>query len=236
MLIQHRWQLISGAENIADFSPSVQQINPPWQLENTFSPANESRPLSYFPFFTIMINWWLTLDVFYAVLGGWICLLSMLGCLSTITDQGQGVFDASEQIFHHSPWFPCLCQGEWRLNQNISLFPRFHRAKTRIRRGGSSKKRVGSVKCSIHTEDSTGWSILSAITLTLIDTSKQGRWLLFCTVTYLLSVTPLRLLFFNSIFFISKNQKPPSLRMNYLGEHGDCWAWEVSQSRTCYLL
>ena len=62
MLIQHRWQLISGAENIADFSPSVQQINPPWQLENTFSPANESRPLSYFPFFTIAINWWLTLD------------------------------------------------------------------------------------------------------------------------------------------------------------------------------
>ena len=135
---------------------------------------------------------------FHAVLGGWICLLSMLGCLSTITDQGQGVFDASEQIFHHSPWFPCLCQGEWRLNQNISLFPRFHRATTRIRRGGSSKKRVGSVKCSIHTEDSTGWSILSAITLTLIDTSKQGRWLLFCTVTYLLSLS---LPFFNSILF-----------------------------------
>ena len=149
MLIQHRWQLISGAENIADFSPSVQQINPRWQLENTFSPANESRPLSYFPFFTILINWWLTLDVFHAVLGGWICLLSMLGCLSTITDQGQGVFDASEQIFHHSPWFPCLCQGEWRLNQNISIFPRFHRAATRIRRGGSSKKRVGSVRSTL---------------------------------------------------------------------------------------
>ena len=149
MLIQHRWQLISGAENIADFSPSVQQINPRWQLENTFSPANESRPLSYFPFLTIVINWWLTLDVFHAVLGGWICLLSMLGCLSTITDQGQGVFDASEQIFHHSPWFPCLCQGEWRLNQNISLFPRFHRATTRIRRGGSSKKRVWSVRSTL---------------------------------------------------------------------------------------
>ena len=149
MLIQHRWQLISGAENIADFSPSVQQINPRWQLENTFSPANESRPLSYFPFFTIVINWWLTLDVFHAVLGGWICLLSMLGCLSTITDQGQGVFDASEQIFHHSPWFPCLCQGEWRLNQNISLLPRFHLTTTRIRRGGSSKKRVWSVRSTL---------------------------------------------------------------------------------------
>ena len=196
MLIQHRWQLISGAENIADFSPSVQQINPPWQLENTFSPANESRPLSYFPFFTIAINWWLTLDASmlcleagYVYYQCWdVCLLSPIKVKECLMPQSR--------YFTTLPDFHVSAKVSGVL---IKTFPSFQDfIALQLRRGGSSKKRVGSVKCSIHTEDSTGWSILSAITLTLIDTSKQGRWLLFCTVTYLLSLS---LPFFNSILF-----------------------------------